>query len=120
MPDPKKILIISNEQILYEKLQDLLADDGFDLSFAFSQDPELKNKIDELKPRVIVVDPEIPGLKGLKLSLLIRSWSPAPILMISPARSGPQEIRVLDVTSRDWLSEPLGVDLVAVRVNSLI
>jgi DNA-binding response OmpR family regulator len=120
MPERKKILVISNEHLLYEKLERLLGEDGFDLKFALSSDPSLKTIIDEMKPLVMVIDPEIPGMNGLKLSLLIRRWSPAPILMISPAQSGPHEIRILDVTSKDWLSEPLGVDLVAVRVNSII
>jgi DNA-binding response OmpR family regulator len=120
MPEPKIILIISNEQLLYEKLKTLLTNEGFDLKFALSSDPALSTIIREVKPAVIVVDPETPEMNGIKLSMLIRRWSPAPILMISPAQSGPCEIRVLDVTSKDWLSEPLGVDLVAVRVNSII
>lgn len=120
MSEPKKILVISNEYMLFEKLQEHLAENGYSLKYACSYDPSLRRIIGDYDPRIIVVDPEIPDLKGLKLSLLIRQWSPAPILLISPALSGPREIRVLDVTAKDWLSEPLGIDLVAVRVNSLV
>jgi two-component system KDP operon response regulator KdpE len=120
MAELKTILVISNEKLLYEKLKTLLDNDGLDLKFALSSDKGLKTIIETMKPQVMVVDPEIPGMRGIKLSMLIRSWSPAPILMISPAQSGPNEIRILDVTSKDWLSEPLGVDLVAVRVNAII
>jgi DNA-binding response OmpR family regulator len=120
MPETKKILVISNDQLLYEKLKTLLASEGYGLRFASSRDSALKSIIEEMKPQVMVVDPEIPGMQGIKLSMLIRRWSAAPILMISPAQSGPHEIRILDVSSKDWLSEPLGVDLVAVRVNAII
>ena len=120
MPEYKPILVISSDRLLYEKLQTLLKDDSLDLKFASSGDSALKTIIEDFKPRVVVVDPELPGMNGIKLSMLIRKWWPAPILMLSPARSGPNEIRVLDVTSKDWLSEPLGVDLVAVRVNAII
>jgi DNA-binding response OmpR family regulator len=118
MPELKTILVISNGHLLYEKLKSLL-DNEFDLKSAESNDPALKTLIEKAKPNVMVVDPEIPGMKGIQLSMLIRRWTPVPILLISPASSGPREIRVLDVTSKDWLSEPLGVDLVAVRVNAI-
>ncbi len=120
MTKPKKILVISNEKILYHKLNTLMTREGFEICCAFSNDPTIKSLIEETNPRLIVVDPEIPGMNGVKLSLLIRQWSPAPILMISPAQSGPEEIRVLDVASEGWISEPLGVELVAVRVNALV
>ena len=120
MPEIKKILVISKDSLLYDKLERLLADEAFDLKFVSSGDPALKTIIEDLKPRVVVVDPEVPDMKGIRLSMLIRKWCPAPILMLSPVQSGPNEIRVLDVTSKDWLSEPLGVDLVAVRVKAII
>jgi DNA-binding response OmpR family regulator len=120
MTDVKKILVISNEKVLFKKLENLLDDEGFELKYVSSGDSDLQSIINETDPRVMVVDPEIPGMNGIKLSMLIRKWSPAPILLISPAGSGPHEIRVLDVTSKDWLSEPLNVDLVAVRVKDII
>jgi DNA-binding response OmpR family regulator len=120
MPETKNVLVISNEYLLYEKLQKQLIEYGYNLKYCCSYDPSLRRIIEEFNPNIMVIDPEIPDMKGLKLSLLIRQWSPAPILLVCPALSGPQEIRILDVTSKDWLSEPLGVDLVAVRVHSLI
>ena len=119
MTEIKNILVISNEQLLFTKLKTWLKDEGFELKSASSGDPALRTIIENTQPRVMVVDPEMPGMKGIQLSMLIRKWSPAPILLISPAQSGPREIRVLDVSSKDWLSEPLGVDLVAVRVKDI-
>jgi DNA-binding response OmpR family regulator len=119
MPAPKKILVISNEMLLFDKLKNLLGRAGYEVYFTPSSDPEIKNTIEKIHPRVMVIDPEFPQMNGLKLSLLVRRWTQSPILMISPANSGPDEIRILDVSSRDLLSEPLAADLVAVRVEAL-
>jgi DNA-binding response OmpR family regulator len=119
MPATRKILVISNARVLFDKLDYLLKKAGYEMYFVSSSDPGIQATIEKIRPKVLVIDPEFPGMNGLKLSLLVRRWTQAPILMISPADSGPDEIRILDVSSRDLLSEPLGVDLVAVRVEAL-
>ncbi|HSW58411.1 MAG TPA: response regulator [Dehalococcoidales bacterium] len=120
MPGYKTILVISNENLLFQKLSRLLTQAGYELKPAFSGDSALKSQILKLAPQVIVIDPEVPGMKGVQLSLLVRQWSPAPILLISPSQCEPDEIRLLDVTAKGWMSEPLSVELVAVRVSSLV
>jgi DNA-binding response OmpR family regulator len=120
MTSPKKIMVISNDLTLYRRLQDLLNGEGYNTSYTQSTDSRLKAHLEEIDPDLIVIDPDTPSFKGIELSLLVRQWSPAPILMLTTFASNGHEVRALDMESGDYLSEPLDIGLVAARIDLLL
>ena len=120
MNQAKLILIVSQQMDFCRRLENGLSDNAYRIETTSSSDYELQEKIERLSPDLIIIDAAPPGLKGIELSLQIRCWSPVPLLMFSTLNTQVDEIRILDVHNDGWLSEPLGFDLISVRINDLL
>jgi DNA-binding response OmpR family regulator len=120
MISSKNILIVSNDLMLYKRLESLLSRQDYQAFYAQSTDSRLKTIIKNINPDLIVVDPEMPSLRGISIGLLIRQWSPVPILMLSTVDSGSNELRALNLESGDYLSDPIDVNLVAARIDTIL
>ncbi len=120
MISSKKILVVSRDDDLYRRLNTYLFERGYDTSTTRETGNELKLTIDELTPDLIIVNPETPSLQGLEISLRIRQWTPAPILILSTVDTRENEVRTLDLSAKDYLSEPFNINVVAARINKII
>lgn len=58
---------------------------------------------------LVVIDIVMPSLDGLKVCLDIRQWSEIPIIMLSTWGAERCQVRGLDLTADDHLSEPFGI-----------
>jgi DNA-binding response OmpR family regulator len=59
-------------------------------------------------------------LSGLSLSLQIRQWTAVPLLILSTVETRDKEIRLLDLRSKGYLSEPYDISMVAIRINLIL
>ncbi len=115
-----KILIISNDLSLYRRLEIVLITEGYQVFYNQSTDTQLKSVLDEMNPDLVIVDPEVPSFRGIGISLLVRQFSPAPILMLTPASTDQGEIQALNMESADYLSEPFDIRLVTARIEQIL
>ena len=120
MSQTKLILLISEQVDFQRRLEKGLSGNAYIIKTTSSYDNKLKETVEQISPDLIIVDAAPPELKGIKLSLQIRSWSSVPLLMFSTLNTAENEIRILDVHADGWLSEPLGLDLISVRINDLL
>lgn len=120
MLSPKTVLVISDDLALYRLLSKVLSEQGYDVPYAQKTDHRLKMIIEKLLPDLIVIDPENSPVKGIELSLLVRQWSPSPILILTTVNSGCHEVRALNVEATGCLSEPFDASLVVTRVNNIL
>ena len=120
MSQTKLILLISEQVDFQRRLEKGLSGNAYMIKTLTSYDNKLKDKIEQISPDLVIIDAAPPELKGIKLSLQIRNWSPVPLLLFSTLNTPENEIRILDVHADGWLSEPLGFDLISVRINDLL
>jgi two-component system, OmpR family, KDP operon response regulator KdpE len=116
----RNVFIISNDPELHNRLAPLLSETEYRVIYTRRTEQKLQSMIYKIKPDLIVVDPEVPTLRGLALSLLIRQWSPAPILMLSVEHTQQNEVRMLDLEADGYLSDPFNISLFPVRINNLL
>jgi two-component system, OmpR family, KDP operon response regulator KdpE len=116
----KNVLIISDNPELISRLTKVLVEPKYRVFCVNRTDKKLRLKVNQSNPDLIVVDPEIPTLRGISLSLLLRQWLPAPILILSAARTQEDEIRALDMEADEYLSEHFDVGVVSVRIDRLL
>jgi two-component system, OmpR family, response regulator MprA len=116
----KKILIVGNDQRLHNRIKSILSEKKCRISYTSQINDGLKSIIDKTNPELIIVDPEISRLKGIEISLLVRRWTPVPILILTTAQTMEHEVRALDLKAEDCLSEPIDISLVAERINNIL
>ncbi|MBN1188921.1 MAG: response regulator transcription factor [Dehalococcoidales bacterium] len=120
MVSAKKILIVSADILLFQRLRKQLSEEEYTICLVARTDETLKNTIDELVPDIIVVDPDISILHGVEISLLIRQWTPKPILILTTAMTLDNQVRALDLAAENYLSEPFEMSIVAGRIEHVL
>jgi DNA-binding response OmpR family regulator len=120
MNSAKQVLVISANIELYYRLRSHLSAEEYQVTIVHKTDNELKTYIEEKTPDIIVVDPEISTLHGVEVSLLIRQWTPAPILILTAALTPENQIRALDLAAEDYLSEPFDISLVVKQIANIL
>jgi len=72
------------------------------------------------KPDLLVVDLGLPDMDGVDLVRDFRSWSDAPILILSARSDERDKITALDAGADDYLTKPFGVGELLARSRALI
>jgi DNA-binding response OmpR family regulator len=115
----KKVLIISADVLLYQRLRNQLSAEEYQVSLVKKTDEALKATIDEIDPDIVVVDPDISVLQGVEISLMVRQWTPKPILILTTAMTLDNQVRALDLAAEDYLSEPFDMSIIAGRIEHI-
>ncbi|HZX31648.1 MAG TPA: two-component system response regulator KdpE [Rhodocyclaceae bacterium] len=71
------------------------------------------------KPDLLIVDLGLPDMDGVDLIRDFRSWSEAPVLILSARSDEQDKIDALDAGADDYLTKPFGVGELAARVRAL-
>jgi DNA-binding response OmpR family regulator len=120
MVSAKKVLVVSADITLFQRLKGHLSAEEYVVVCVQKSDQELKKAINECTPEIIVVDPEISLLHGVEVSLLIRQWTPTPILILTTAMTLENQVRALDLAAENYLSEPFDISLIATRIAHIL
>ena len=72
------------------------------------------------KPDLLIVDLGLPDMDGVDLVRDFRSWSDAPILILSARSDEQDKIVALDAGADDYLTKPFGVGELLARSRALI
>ncbi|MBS1190532.1 MAG: kdpE [Rhodocyclaceae bacterium] len=71
------------------------------------------------KPDLLIVDLGLPDMDGVELIREFRSWSEAPVLILSARSDERDKVEALDAGADDYLTKPFGVGELAARVRAL-
>jgi DNA-binding response OmpR family regulator len=120
MVSAKKVLVVSADITLFQRLRGHLSAKEYVVACVQNSNQDLKKAIDESTPDIIVVDPEISILHGVEVSLLIRQWTPTPILILTTAMTLENQVRALDLAAENYLSEPFDISLIAKQIEHIL
>ncbi|HBE32230.1 MAG TPA: response regulator [Cyanobacteria bacterium UBA11368] len=123
-PDHKKprILIIDDEESIFEVIEGLLLREGYDLTYV-SSGKEALNQIEEIQPDVILLDLMMPEMDGLETCQQIKAnqrWCHIPIIMVTALSSKEDLARSLESGADDFLSKPINSIEMRARVRSML
>lgn len=116
----KKILTISQDQVLIDIVQKGLSGDEYEVISTRHSGSELKSVIDFEKPDFIIQDIMMPALDGIGNCLQIRQWTATPILMLTTWETGDGTLRGLNLCSDDYLTEPFNIDILRMRIEETL
>ena len=72
------------------------------------------------QPDVVVLDLNLPGIDGFDVCRGLRTWTSAPILVLSVREDEVDKVEALDLGADDYLTKPFGIDEFLARVRALL
>src|SRR5262245_28247147 len=70
------------------------------------------------RPALVVLDLGLPDMEGIDVCREIRSWSSAPIIVLSARHSDTEKARLLDAGADDYVTKPFSTVELMARVRA--
>jgi two-component system KDP operon response regulator KdpE len=116
MDEPKTILVIEDEPAILSFLRSSLGDSGWKVLEATTGKIGLDLAASR-KPDVILLDLGLPDGDGLEVLKSLRTWTSAPVLIVSARGREKDKIAGLDAGADDYLTKPFGVAELMARLR---
>jgi two-component system response regulator RegX3 len=113
------VLVAESDQRLGEVLVAGLQKEGFELFLAHDGAGALA-MYDLLRPDVVLVDVELPGVAGLDVCVELRRRSRVPIVLMSANGSEADPVTGLELGADDFVADPLRVRELAARTRAVV
>jgi two-component system KDP operon response regulator KdpE len=113
------ILVVDDEPQIRRVLRTTLTAEGYTIAEA-RDGTEAFEKVRDIKPDLILLDMNMPGLDGLQVCREIRSASDVPIIMLTVRSAEKDKVRALDAGADDYVVKPFGIQELLARVRALL
>jgi two-component system KDP operon response regulator KdpE len=116
--DHTVVLVVDDEPHIRRVVRNVLGDDVRAIEAGTGRDA-----IDQAaaqRPDLIVLDLGLPDMAGIEVCHEIRSWSTAPILVLSARHSDSEKVALLDAGADDYITKPFSPSEVQARVRALL
>lgn len=115
----EKIMLIEDDKDLSNIMKAFLTKEGFEVICAFDGQEGMRLAKD-LLPTLILLDIMLPGADGMEVCYQIRTYSLAPIIIISAKNSDMDKLLTLGIGADDYLTKPFSMLEMGARVKSHI
>jgi two-component system, OmpR family, response regulator len=118
----RNILIVDDNQHLRELLVTMLRFSGYEISQAASGSEALQKAV-SARPNVILLDIDLPDMKGADVAQAIRKQSASahiPIIGCSAFLGGEWREKALDAGMDDYVEKPISLELIKAKIEELI
>jgi DNA-binding NtrC family response regulator len=105
-----KILVVDDEKSLAKTMTSFLKDLGHEVECAFTG-VDGKNKAEQFKPDVVLLDVHLPDILGLEVLQDLKSKDPSPVvLMVTGSGTVKHAVDAMRKGAEDYLTKPLDLD----------
>ena len=114
-----QILVVDDEEQIRRALESVLRVRGYEVCLA----PSGEQGLDEARstpPDLVVLDLTLPGISGLEVCRILRTWYAGPILVLSVRDSDADKVAALDLGADDYLTKPFSAPELLARVRALL
>ncbi|WAA12276.1 response regulator YycF [Fervidibacillus halotolerans] len=116
---PKKILVVDDEKPIADILQFNLKKEGYEVYCAYDGEEALQ-KVDELKPDLILLDIMLPERDGMEVCREVRKKYEMPIIMLTAKDSEIDKVLGLELGADDYVTKPFSTRELLARVKANI
>jgi two-component system, OmpR family, KDP operon response regulator KdpE len=113
----ENILVVDDEPQIRRVLRTTLSFRGYVISEAATGEEALE-MAHKLKPDLILLDVNLPGISGIETCREIRRWSDAPIIMLTVRSAERDKVVALDAGADDYVTKPFGIEELLARVRA--
>lgn len=111
------ILVVDDEPQLRRAMKATLSSIGYSVVEAKTGEDALA-QMDELRPDLVLLDLNMPGLGGLETCRAIRERSDLPIIVLSVRNTEQDKVQALDAGADDYVSKPFGIQELLARIRA--
>jgi len=109
MPGRLRVLVVDDSRLMCKLVTNLLTSDpGIEVVATASSGVEAIKLATELRPDVITLDVEMPGMNGLEVLGYIMSEMPTPVIVVSGLTAPEVAIQSLQLGAVDFILKPSG------------
>jgi two-component system KDP operon response regulator KdpE len=113
------VLVVDDEPQILRALQTNLRGAGYDVATAASAQDALSTAAMR-PPDAVILDLVLPDGSGIDVARELRSWSTAPILVLSVVGDEAEKVAALDAGADDYVQKPFGIDELLARLRALL
>lgn len=114
----KTILIVEDEPSLIFTLQDTLESEGYSVHVVSDGEKALQ-KVDQVKPDLMLLDLMLPGMSGYDICKKIREGKHTfPIIMLTARDQEVDKVAGLNIGADDYITKPFGVKELLARIQA--
>ena len=117
--EPRRALVVDDEQALARLVAGYLDREGFVVDLAFDG-PTAVATARERDPEVIVLDLGLPGLDGIEVCRQVRTFSDAYVIMLTARAEEIDTLIGLSVGADDYMTKPFRPRELVARVAALL
>jgi two-component system KDP operon response regulator KdpE len=114
-----RILVVDDEPQILRALETNLRGAGYEVATAATAEHALT--IAAIRsPDAVILDLVLPDGSGIDVCRELRSWSSAPILVLSVVGDEAEKVAALDAGADDYVQKPFGIDELLARLRALL
>jgi len=111
------ILVVDDEPQIRRVLRSTLSFRGYTISEVASGEEAIE-AASKLKPDLILLDVNLPGMSGIETCREIRRSSDAPIIMLTVRSAERDKVVALDAGADDYVTKPFGIEELLARIRA--
>jgi two-component system KDP operon response regulator KdpE len=113
------VLVVDDEPQILRALQTNLRGACYEVAVA-STAGEALSVAAMRPPDAVILDLVLPDGSGIEVCRELRSWSSAPILVLSVVGDETEKVAALDAGADDYVQKPFGIDELLARLRALL
>lgn len=117
MAEPRRILLVEDEESLADTLRYNLEREGFAVSIVGDGTAALR-RFEAHEPDLVILDLMLPGMGGLDVCRAIRATSSVPIIIVTAKDSEADKVAGLELGADDYVTKPFSVRELISRVRA--
>ena len=114
-----KIVLIEDEKNICSFIERILAPQGYQVTSSATGREGL-DLINSLHPDLILLDLGLPDMDGLRIIEQVRTWSAAPIIVVSARTLEKSKVAALDLGADDYITKPFGTAELMARIRTAL
>ena len=114
-----RVLVVDDEPQILRALQTALRGAGYDVETAATGEEAL-TRAAAYPPEAVILDLVLPDRSGVEVCRELRSWSRAPILILSAVGEEGEKVDALDAGADDYVTKPFGVEELLARLRAAL
>jgi two-component system KDP operon response regulator KdpE len=113
------VLVVDDEPQILRALQTNLRGAGYEVETAATAEGALSAAAMR-PPDAVILDLVLPDGSGIEVCRELRSWSSAPILVLSVVGEEAEKVAALDAGADDYVEKPFGIEELLARLRALL